>query len=169
MREFQSLAAFAFHLAELPVLMAVELQHGLERVAEKVEETAKSEIGTYQSAVGPFPAWAELAEVTKEDRVSQGFTENDPLLRTGQMRDDITHEVGGLEAVIGTPETAETAQIMIYQEFGTTKIPPRPVLGPAAYRNKASIEKLIGAAVVTGMIGADAIHAALGYDFEVKK
>ena len=57
--------------------------------ATLVEEEAKAEIGTYQDQAGPFIAWPELADSTKEDRTRQGFTENDPGLRSGAMRDSI--------------------------------------------------------------------------------
>lgn len=166
MKQLNSLGAMAMELATRVPLIALELHHGLERVAAAIEKTAKSEIGSYQGAVGPFPAWPELADATKGDRVHRGFSENDPLFRTGQRRDDITHAVDGLEAQIGTPESAPTAQIAIYEEFGTSREPARPVLGPAAFRSKATIEKLVGAALVAGLIGSDQIHEALGYDFK---
>ena len=51
----------------------------MERAAKVVEREAKSEIGEYQdSTISPFPAWAELADSTKDNRVRLGFTENDP-------------------------------------------------------------------------------------------
>jgi hypothetical protein len=40
---------------------------------------------------------------------------------------------------------------MVYQELGTDRIPPRPVLGPAAYKNKDKIERILGEAVVHAM------------------
>jgi hypothetical protein len=165
-REVGSLLEMATIFAEAIVAIPLELHEGLERVALKIEQTAKDEIGHYQPAVGPFPAWPELADATKDDRVSKGFTENDPLLRTGQRRDDITHQVEGLEAQIGTPENAATADIAVWEEFGTSKEPMRPVLGPAAFRSRSVIEKLVGAALVAGLIGKDQVHQALGYDFQ---
>lgn len=168
MKQLNSLGAMAMELATRVPLIALELHHGLERVAAAIEKTAKSEIGVYQDAVGPFPGWPELADATKDDRVRKGFSENDPLLRTGQRRDDIDHAVSGLEALIGTPESAPTAKIAVYEEFGTSREPARPVLGPAAFRNKAAIQKLVGAALVVGLIGQDRIHEALGYDFKTE-
>lgn len=111
------------------------MQKGLKKAAKIIEKAAKDEFGEYQPKVGSFNEWAELAESTKEDRLKKGFIENDLLLRTGQLRDSIEHEVKGLEAVIGSKD-----EVMVYQEFGTSKIPPRPVLGPATYRNKDKIK-----------------------------
>lgn len=154
-----SLLGMVERLAGAEVAIHTGARKALERVARKVEKTAKAEIGVYQDGIGPFPKWPELAESTQAERGRLGFTPNDPLLRTGALRASISHEVHDLEAVIGS-----TSKIMAYQEFGTARIPPRPVIGPAAQRNKDAIIDLLGGAVVAGMIGADRIHASLGYD-----
>lgn len=160
-RHFNSLESFTAMLTRQVVAMPLALESGLERVARKVEATAKSEFGTYQPSTGPFPAWAELAESTQDERERLGFTPNDPLLRTGDLKDSIGHEVDGMEAIIGSK-----SEVMVFHEFGTAKMPPRPVLGPAAARNKEAIENILGAAFVGGLIGSEAIHPSLGYDFE---
>ena len=41
--------------------------------------------------------------------VAKGFTPDDPLLRTGQLRDSISHQVQGLDAVVGS-----TSEVMVY-------------------------------------------------------
>ena len=161
MREFNSLASFALHLVKLEATEVLALHHGLKQVAEHIEKTAKDEIGYYQPAVGPFPAWQELAESTKADRMNKGYDPDEPLLRDGTLRDSIVHEVGGLEAVIGSK-----LDIALYQELGTEKIPPRPFLGTAAFISKKKIEKILGAAAVSGLLGHKIIHPSLGYDFE---
>lgn len=162
-KSFESLAALATHFVETELVMARMLEVGLDKVLEHVEKVAKAEFGTYQPGVGPFPAWPELADATKDDRVAQGFSENDPLLRTGEARDSIEHQREGLEGVVGSAD-----EKMVWFEFGTAKMPARPVLGPAAFLSRPAIEKLVGAAAVAGLIGADQIHAALGYDFRTK-
>jgi HK97 gp10 family phage protein len=162
MKSFDSPLKFAEFLAASITKEHVALQSGLKACAKVIERTAKSEFGVYQKSVEHFPAWEELADSTKEDRVRQGFSENEPLLRTGKLRDSISHEVSGLEAVIGSD-----SDVMVYQEFGTEKIPPRPVLGPAAFRNKQKIQKILGNAAITGMMGGERIDASLGYDADV--
>ena len=146
MREF-SLSEFALHLLEVEAAELLALHHGLKKCAAAIEATAKAEIGTYQRGVGYFPPWQELAPATKADRVHKGFTENDPLLRTGGLRDSISSEVHALEAAIGS-----TSDIMVYQELGTSTIPPRAVLGPAAVRNHKRIEMILGEAAVAGLL-----------------
>lgn len=158
--EFQSLASFATHLLAVEIASRKALEKGLDNVAKLVQADAKQRIGEYQDATGPFPAWAPLKPDTIADRVSQGFTPDDPLLRSGDMRESIEREVQGLEAAIGSK-----SDIALYQEMGTATIPPRPFLGPAAYANKENIQKILGEAFVSGLTGQRVIEQTLGYDF----
>lgn len=162
MKEFGSLGQFALHLATLQAGVALELHRGLKRVAVAVDQTAKSEFGVYQPAIGPFSAWAPLAESTKTERERLGYTPDDPLRRSGETRDTVGHEVSGHEAVIGS-----TSDVMVYQELGDDRIPPRPVLGPAVERNHELIRKVLGSALVSGLLGGAAIPASLEYDHKV--
>lgn len=123
----------------------IALEVGLKAVAEEIEHTAKEEIGTYQPSVGPFNAWDELAESTKADRVRQGYSEDDPLLRTGELRDSISHRVMGLAAVVGS-----TDDKAVWQEYGTEKIPPRPFIGPAYVKSFHKLTEMVGFAVLKG-------------------
>jgi phage gpG-like protein len=118
--------------------------------ARMIEASAKSEFGHYQPSVGPHPAWAELADATKQQRVALGYSENDPLLRSGELRESISHEVFGLEAAIGS-----TSEVMLYQELGSKdgSLPARPVLGPAAFVNKERVQAILGAAMIQGVMG----------------
>ncbi|CAJ0705821.1 HK97 gp10 family phage protein [Ralstonia holmesii] len=152
MKEFGDLASFAAHLVLAEVTAHKALEKGLDKAAAHIEHAAKDKIGEYQAANGMHEAWPELAESTKEDRVRKGFTENDPLLRTGDLRDSISHETHGLEAAIGS-----TSDIAVYQELGTDKIPPRPFLGAAAYESIDEVKKLVGGAVITGIVGGNSL------------
>lgn len=87
-----------------------------------------------------------------------GFTPNDPLLASGEMRETIERQRQGLEGVVGSND-----EKLVFHEFGTVNMPARPVLGPAAFRNKATIERLVGAAVVSGLLGGEVVHHALAY------
>lgn len=162
-KDFNSTREFAEHLNKMIFNEAAQLHKGLKAAAKLIEKSAKSEFGTYQDSAGPFDEWKELADATKKDRVNKNFPENEPLLRTGALRDSITHQVEHLEAAIGSD-----SDIMIYQELGTKTIPPRPVLGPAAFRNKNKIQKIIAHAAVAGVMGRQYIYepGALGNDEE---
>lgn len=123
-------------------------QHILTESAKIIQKDAKDQLGTYQDPKGPFDGWVELADSTKQDRVSQGFTPNDPLLRSGQLRDSIQMGVESGRAVVGTND-----EIAKYQEFGTGHIPPRPFLGPAAFMAKVPISVLALKTVVAWIAG----------------
>lgn len=156
MKTFQSIGAFADHLATLSLGMEAELHRGLDKAAAAVEATAKSEFGEYQAAVGPYPEWEQLAESTQQERERLGYTPNDPLLRSGELRDSVGREVRHMEAVIGS-----RSPVMFYQELGTPRIPPRPVLGPALIRSEEAIKHAL-AGVLFVCIAPGAHLPALG-------
>lgn len=139
MKEFTSFGAFARHLAKT-ALEAPEVTHHLaERGASMIQRDAKEKLGHYQGQAGEFNAWSELADSTKDDRVSKGFPENEPLLRTGELRESIDTVVTGSEAMVGSMDP-----IALWQECGTDDghIPPRPFLGPAAFEAKKKLAVL---------------------------
>jgi hypothetical protein len=156
MKEFTSIGQMIAHLVAMDAAVVLNLHHGLEKCAAAIEGTAKAEFGVYQGEVGAFAAWAPLAEATQAERVNLGYTPDDPLLREGDLRDSISREVGGLEAVVGSD-----SDIMVYQELGTDRIQPRAVLGPAAIRNKALITRTLGHAVAEGILYGSGVTLAL--------
>ncbi len=165
-----SLIGFSEHLLKAAAAIEIEAQVGLRVCAELVQKTAQSEIGEYQSAVGGFPAWAELRDATLADKEAKGYAVPNPLLRTGDLRDSIQYEVTAFEAIIGS-----TSPIAMYQEFGTSStgwgigIAPRPFIGPAAYRNKDNIIAILGAVVITGFsLGSSIAHPTFGNSYNIK-
>lgn len=141
------LKSFAGLLEKMAIPAAASA--ALDAAAATIERHAKDEIGHYQrDAMGPYAPWQELAPGTKAERVRKGFSENEPLLRTGDLRDSIGHTTKGLAAVVGS-----TSQVMVWQELGTKTIPPRSVLGLAASRDEKAVVEKIGAALVAEMVG----------------
>jgi hypothetical protein len=152
--QFDGLGGLVDHLTRASMVVDHNLHIGLEQVCWIIEDDAKALVGEYQPQVGPFPAWAQLADATKADRVQKGFPANEPLLRTGEMRDSITHEiVSSTEAIVGSK-----SKIMRYQEFGTDRIPPRPVIGPAAWKRRDLIREQLGAAIMSGLMGVMTVN-----------
>ena len=147
MKEF-GIGEFAEHLVKLSVGGAVLTDHMLEYAAEKIEKAAKDKIGEYQPQAGPFGAWAQLASSTMDDRERKGFPEDEPLLRTGELRDSIEHNIGFQEAHIGS-----NSPIAEYQELGTDKIPPRSFLGGAAFEEAPKIVEMLGVEMKTYLVG----------------
>lgn len=156
---FESPLKFAEHLLKVAAKEELALHTGLEAALKLIKRRAKQKIGHYQGEVGSFPEWEELAESTKDDRLRKGYTENNPLLRDGSLRNSIVHEIAILEGVVGSK-----SPIAAYQEFGTAKIPPRPFIGPAAYEKKAEIKALIGYAAISGITDGVRVHESLKYD-----
>lgn len=126
-----------------PLQMGVILEHVaakihsegreiLEPVAVMLETSAKDAIGTYRFG------WPPLGEAAV---AKHGDT---PLLDTGALQASISHMVeDSHHASVGT--NVEYAK---YQEFGTSKIPPRPFLGGALATDGDKIPEIIHAALV---------------------
>lgn len=118
---------------------AAGVQNGIAHaLAKEIQERAKGKIGEYQPASHGFDAWAPLAQSTMDQRVSAGYPANNPLLRSGELRESIDIRVDGNAAIIGSP-----LHISLYQEVGTETIPPRPYLGPAAEEVMDSAPEII--------------------------
>lgn len=131
-----SLESLAFHFAAQARAISHQ-QEALEQAAQIIETEAKAMIGHYQDG------WAPLAESTERQKAQKGYPPNAPLLATGEMRDSIEHNVNGLTAFIGTNDDK-----MKYHEFGTSKMPPRPVYLMAFEHKKNEVIDAVGQSTV---------------------
>jgi phage gpG-like protein len=138
MREF-TVNGFAAFLSTLSFIEAQRI--AMEKSAQIVEEEAKRVIGTYEYG------WAPLAESTKADRRRQGFAEDEPLLRTGEMRDSIEHQSTAFEASIGSNNDKA-----VWQELGTSRIPPRSFLAGALQHKTEEVLDVIGREIVSVLL-----------------
>lgn len=148
MKEFQSFGSFARHLLVTAAVGEEVTHHITEKAGKIIQKDAQKRIGEYQGYTGPFNSWAPLAEATIADRVAKGFTPDDPLLRTGDLRDSIQVEAKGNEVIVGSD-----SDIAMYQELGTEKIPPRPFLGPAAFDSKLNIGEMAAKTAIAWLSG----------------
>ena len=132
--------------AELLRGAATRVLPALEQV---VEETviyaavlAKGKIGVQQED------WAPLAASTIADKRTLGFSGPyySPLLREGEMQDSISFETNYLTGLMGSDD-----KVAYWQEFGTSKMPPRPFIGPAMRE----------ASAVVGYTGIETIASTL--------
>ena len=128
-----SFAQLAARLATADADMKLAKEAILEKACQLIEDEAKAAIGTYNYE------WSQLAESTQEQRVALGYPANEPLLRTGELRDFIGHIVEGDVGYVGTNDP-----VAPWQEFGTSRIPPRPFLGGALAAKGPEIEKMAG-------------------------
>jgi hypothetical protein len=116
------------------------LEIGLDKVGELASTMAAAYLGTYQ------PGWPALAESTIADKIAQGFPVPSPLLRTGAMRESIRHEIDPtlLEVAVGSSDPKA-----LWQELGTSRIPPRSFLGLAMGHAMPFAEETFGRIAVT--------------------
>lgn len=157
-REFEDLAGFALHLAAVERNASRAMRRGLEKALVVIEDNAKAQIGHYQPAAGEFPAWAPLADSTEAEKARIGAPADAPLLRKGALLASFKHElVSDSEGVVGS-----TDPVLAFHEFGTPKMPPRPVMGPAVVNSREKIEKILGRAIVEGILGGETVLDA-GY------
>jgi hypothetical protein len=150
-REF-NLAGFAAHLAVLSHEMHAHTEQGLHRALQVIQDDAVAQIGHYQDAIGNFSGWPALADSTEAQKARLGYPLDAPLLRTGELRESFSHQVEGHTGVVGS-----TDETMLYHELGTSKMPPRPVLGPAIVRSERKVEAIVGRSLVEGILGGEVI------------
>lgn len=122
-----SLSELSRILASASSKVKIEAELAVVTMATEIRDRAKEKIGVYQEASHGFAAWAPLAQSTMDQRVRMGFSANNPLDRSGGLRDSIEMRTTGNGAIIGTPLDEG-----LWMENGTDKAPPRPYLGPAA-------------------------------------
>jgi hypothetical protein len=139
MKEFRSFGAFASHLERLALEGEAVKHYAVDQAAQEIQLTAQGMVGEYQQAIGPFAEWEELADSTKAERTSLGFSENDPGFRTGAMQKSIERKVEGAEAAVGSDDPH-----LVWFDQGTSRQPPRPILGPAAMHSKERVQTIIG-------------------------
>jgi hypothetical protein len=91
---------------------------------------------------------APLAESTIRDKAAHGYKTPAPLLRSGEMRDSIEYVVHGDEGCVGS-----NSDVAVFQELGTSRIPPRSFLVSAAISNEDKIHRRAGASAVAALSG----------------
>lgn len=127
-------------------VMHAEMRHleheALERACEIIQHEARAAVGTYRLG------WPQLAQSTQDDRVRKGFPANEPLLRTGELRDLIQHQVIGSTGYVGSND-----QRAVWNFLGTSRIPPRDPIVGAAHANVHQVEEAVGHAVVMWLGG----------------
>ena len=138
-----TLDAWTRALEEQIAALRPAIDAALEGLGAVIARAAQEKIGEYQSAAGPFPAWAPLAESTVQQKTRLGYAPPDaPLLRTGDLRTSISFEASPMALLVGSD-----SPIARYQELGTSRIPPRSFLGAAMFEAQPVVIDKLGAAL----------------------
>jgi hypothetical protein len=132
-------------IAELPAIERDFHASGpliVEKACQIVQKKAKAAIGK------DHEMWPQLAESTIADKQRHGFPTPKPLLRTGELRDSIQYTVHGLEGCVGSD-----SPIAVYQELGTSRIPPRSFLVSSAISSEDKIHRMAAATTIAALSG----------------
>jgi hypothetical protein len=128
-----SLDEFAAFLTRSAEMVKPELEADLVKIGEAQKKLAKDLIGHEHDG------WPPLADSTIEEKAAKGYPVPAPLLREGTLRDSIEMRVEGQEMTVGSDEP-----VALYQEMGTSRIPPRPFISKSAVDNLPFAEDTLG-------------------------
>lgn len=94
--------------------------------------------GILQKGYGNFPSWAPLKPSTIADKIRGGYVYNsqyNPLVRTGELKNSIDYKVSPKKLRVGSK-----SEIMIFHEFGTSKMAQRSVIGLTMFKQEKFIK-----------------------------
>lgn len=153
--QLESCEALAVHLIASVAAFKLTRRHALNAAAKLIKADARAQIGHYQAAVGEYPEWAQLADSTEDEKARLGAPPDAPLYRFGDLQKSFRSTlVNDDEVIVGS-----TDPVMEFHEFGTSKMPPRPVVGPAFVKNEERIQHLLAGAILEAIL----VGQRLGY------
>lgn len=164
-------------LRDMPDVVSAGAEKGLRKGALRVVRTAQDKLGTYQPAVGEFPAWEKLKPESVRRKYSQknkkaaraylkkhgawgaGGNDDGPLVDNGFLSKAITSDdsdikdgvmyIGVMGGTVPNDKGSDPSVYAATHEFGDTarNIPARPYLRPALYENQEQVAEDIGQAI----------------------
>ena len=159
MREFKDIASFA-RFMEGRVIPALPraVHKGVEDGAVRIRKATQAQLGKYLEGPEPGLPTAPLADSTIEQRIREGYTPDDPGLRSGDMRDSYGERVSSeglmVKSTIGSDEIKAVVFEVGRMEQGNYQ-PPRPELSIAAARNEDRVTRGVARMVVRTLAGRD--------------
>lgn len=157
MREFRDIEAFTRFMRD-QVLPAVprSVHRGVEDGAVRIRKATQAQLGKYLEGPEEGLPTAPLADSTIDQRIREGWTPDDPGLRSGDMRDSYGERVSGaaakVEASIGSDEIAAVVFEVGRMTAGNYQ-PPRPELSVAAFRNEHKVVNGVSRVLVRTLAG----------------
>jgi len=157
MRQFKGIASFQQFMRErvLPALPAA-VHRGVQDGADRIKVETQAQIGHYLDGPESGLPTAPLADSTIDDRIRQGFTPDDPGLRTGDMRDSYGTRVSEPALRVHASIGSDDIKAVVF-EMGrleqTNYQPPRPELSVAAHRNEDRVAEGVAKVIVRVLEG----------------
>lgn len=165
MKSFASIDGFIAHLGRVAAQSDQIQARAMRDAASVLQSAAKASLGSYQDSAGPFGAWPDLSERTQAERAEFGYSTNEPLLRTGELRDHIDISFDGHHSYVGVPDETvgdgskadpvrNIGDVAADLEMGTGgkyPIPPRSFLGRAGF-TKGHVAAAVAAKVFTDAV-----------------
>lgn len=127
-----SLGDFANRLLGSEMIVGA-VEASLEGLGRAAAEEMRSRFGRYQSG------WPRLSPSTIERKGA-----NVPLIGTGDYRDSIHYAMRSLAVEVGSDNP-----VAVFHEFGTSHVPPRPLIIPAGEETLVRYAPALAEAVVT--------------------
>jgi HK97 gp10 family phage protein len=141
-----SLSEFTTVLRRASIAVRKAEHEAVKHGAAMVAQEAKDLIGT------EYAGWAELADSTVARKTAKGQTgrisSTDPEYATGELRDSIGSQADGLTGAAGTAD-----HVAIFQEYGTSRMPPRSIFAAAGHRKAEEVGKVMGKMVAEAIAG----------------
>lgn len=149
-RLFEEMSATVRHINHvvhgLDSLASNVLAENMNTKAQEMVEFARDMFGHYEHEGN----WPQLSPVTQADRERLGFPANEPLLRTGDLRDSYSYDLMVTPSVIFLMVGSDDVR-SIFHELGTAEMPPRPVLMPTAKAFEQEMEDALGEKVAKAL------------------
>jgi HK97 gp10 family phage protein len=139
-----SLTEWIAHLKRSELALKFDFETEVGACMASAAKKAKGFIGEQQ------PGWDNLAPSTIKAKAALGYPVPAPLLREGDLRDSINSEVETVgNEIIGLVYSDDP--IAEYQEYGTSRIPPRPFIVPALIQTEPEIQTALGETLVRAL------------------
>lgn len=146
MTSFASIDAFLAHMLRVAVELPHAQRRGEEAAGKALAHLAYELVGTEHEG------WAALADSTVARKQARGLTgrvsATDPLYATGEYRISISYRVEGGAVLVGSGDP-----IAPFLEFGTSRMPARPVFGPTLFVHGHAAADLIAGHIMGAFMG----------------
>jgi len=144
--KFGSINAFLTHLARVAATLPEAQRHGEEAAGAGLAHHAQALIGA-EAENWPGLADSTIAQKTARGQVGR-ISPTDPLYAKGDLRESISFQADTHGLVLGS-----TDPVAPFHEHGTSRMPPRPFIGPTMFVHGHAAADLIAGYVVGAFAG----------------